>query len=103
MKKRILSVLLAGLLALSLWACKSETPNTSGDAKTLITQDEAIQAALDHAGYSKADVTGIHVHMGQADGTTIYSIHFTGGDQSYSIVVDAFSGQILELDDPHGH
>ena len=98
--KKLFAIMLAALLVLSLWACKEEPKD---EEKVLITQDQAIDAALNHAGYSRDDVTSIHVHMGQHEGTTIYSIHFTGGDQSHTVVVDGYTSQILDIDDPHGH
>lgn len=98
--RKLFVVLLAALLVLSLCACKEEP---KGEEKVLITQERAIDAALNHEGYSRNDVSSIHVHMGSHEGTTIYSIHFTGGDESYTVVVDGYTGQILDIKDPHGH
>lgn len=97
--KKLIAILLAALMVFGLCACKEEPK----DEKTLITEKQAIDAALNHAGYSIQDVTNIHVHMGQHEGTTVYAIYFTGGDQSYSIVVDGYSSEILDIDIPHGH
>lgn len=93
--KKLLAIMLAVLMVLSLCACQEE--------KELISEKEAMDAALAHAGYKIQDVTNIHVHKSNYKDTVVYSIYFSHGTDSYSLVVDGYSAEILDIDIPHGH
>lgn len=97
--KKLFAIMLAALMVFGLCACKEEPK----DEQILITEQQAIDAALNHACYSIQDVRDIHVHMSKHEDTTVYAIYFTGGDEHFSIVVDGYSGEILDIDVPHGH
>lgn len=97
--KKLFAIMLATLMIFCLCACKKD----AGDEKKLIPEKQAIDAALNHAGYSIQDVRDIHIHMSKHEDTTVYAIYFTGGDEHFSIVVDGYSGEILDIDVPHGH
>lgn len=91
MKKRILAVLLLGLLMLSiLAACAQEEPEP-----TPITSQKAVQIAVSDAGYALTDVTNAHPHSGEADGKAIYEIHFSCDGKEFTYVIDAQTGEIL--------
>lgn len=93
--KKLFAVLLVALMVLGLCACQEK--------KELISEKEAIDAALEHAGYNIQDVTDIHVHKSDYEETTVYSIYFSHSGKSYSLVVDGYSSEILDIEIPHGH
>jgi uncharacterized membrane protein YkoI len=86
MKKRIFALLTVLCLCLGLLAaCGSNDP---------ISQDKAVKIALKDAGYSESQVSDIHVHIIEENGTPCYNVHFTvdGASLSYNIAVN---GDIL--------
>ncbi|MBQ9642700.1 MAG: PepSY domain-containing protein [Lachnospiraceae bacterium] len=60
-----------------------------------ISQDEALQIAMDHAGVTERDVTWPRVHMDFEHGYQIYEVEFHVGWTEYNYDIDAVSGQIL--------
>lgn len=98
--KKLLAIVLATLMVFALCACKDDHKH---EEKTLIIEKEAIDAALNHAGYKIQEVTDIHVHMSTHEDTPVYAVYFTFGNQSNSIVVDGYTAEILDIDVPHGH
>lgn len=79
MKKRITALVLFVTLILTLFsACGSNN---------VITQEKAQQIALEHANVKEKDVTDIHIHVIEENGTPCYNIHFTvnGVSMTYNI------------------
>ena len=60
-----------------------------------ISQDEALQIAMDHAGVTERDITWPRVHMDFEHGYQIYEVEFHVGWTEYNYDIDAVSGQIL--------
>lgn len=87
MKHRIFALALVAVLCLGLLAGCGK--------KSVVTTQEAQQIALDHAGLTASQVTDIHTHVVTAD-VPCYSIHIVHKDTSYSYLIDAVSGEILE-------
>ena len=87
MNKRILALfLLAALVLTSFAAC----------GKKALTSDEAQKVAIEYLGISEREITDIHPHISTQDNAPGYSFHITCGDQEYSVVVDAATGEVKE-------
>ena len=63
---------------------------------TLLTKEQAMAAALAHAGLSKQDVEKIGGKKDKDDGRTLYEIEFTAGGYKYEYEVDAVTGEIVK-------
>ena len=82
--KKLIALFLASVLCLSLIAC--------GGKSDVLTQAEAEKVAMEHFGLAKKDVDEIYTHI--ATGEVVgYSIHITAGDNEYSVLVDAATGE----------
>ena len=88
MKKRFLAILCVLCLCATLLAA------CDGKKSNVITQEKAQQIALDHAGLKESDVTDIHIHVTQENGTPCYNIHFTVNGVSMSYNISA-TGEVL--------
>ncbi|MBR1407508.1 MAG: PepSY domain-containing protein [Clostridia bacterium] len=61
-----------------------------------VTEEEARQIALAHAGFREEDVRFTKCHLDRDDGRVIYEIEFTNGGMEYEFDIDTASGRILE-------
>lgn len=92
MKKRIISLILAAVLVLTLTAC--------GGA---VSAQKAQQIAAKDAGIKVSEAEDIHTHVETAeDGTAYYNIHFTADGQPYNYMISA-SGEILSVSNEAAH
>ena len=64
----------------------------------VISEDEAKENALDHAGVSLEDAKFIRVTLEKDDGREEYEIEFTAGGREYDYVIDPYTGEILEVE-----
>lgn len=88
MKKRIFVIVALAVLALSMFAaCTEET--------AVVTEDKAIQIALEDAGCEAKNVTGLHVHTGTEGKIPVYQIHFSHGEDDFTYVISGLTGEIL--------
>ena len=60
---------------------------------TLITEQEAINAALAHAGLENADT--VECELDKDHGNLYYEIEFVAGNTEYEYLVDAVSGKVI--------
>ena len=60
-----------------------------------VTESDAKSIALNNAGLSETDVTGLRVEIDRDDGRTEYDVEFYVGNVEYSYEIDAVSGEIL--------
>lgn len=60
-----------------------------------ITEDEALEAALQHAGVAARDICRPWVHLDNDDGRQVYEVEFCVGWTEYSYDVDAATGRIV--------
>lgn len=89
MKTRLIAFfLLAALLVALFTAC--------GSTSKVLTQEEAQEVALKHAGLSASEAEDVHTHIVTEDGIPCYNIHITVGDLTYSYLIAANGGEILE-------
>lgn len=114
--QKIIPLTLAGLLALSLAGCvptgtadspagatnteninsraiSTETPTYATSADTL-TKVQAIAIALEHAGLTEADITGLWAEYEIDDGVPEYDVEFHHGNYEYSYDIHAVTGEI---------
>lgn len=88
MKKRIVAILLIAVLSVSLLTACQE--------KKAITQEEAQQVAIAHAGLSASDVQDAHIHVSSDNGIPCYSVHITKTDGSdFSVLINAATGEVI--------
>lgn len=87
MKKRIISLFLIVILAISLFAA-------CGKKSTTISTEEAQKIALQEIGKTAEDVEDIHIHATQHDGEPCYQVHITvDGEEAY-VYIDQ-TGKVL--------
>ena len=128
MKYKAIPVLAAGLLALTLAGCgtgttaaqtgAAATPETSPAAQATpaaqstpaaqatpagqsaaITEDDAKNAALAHAGLTADQVSFARAHQDRDDGRLVYDVEFYTADyQEYDYEIDASTGDVLSYD-----
>ena len=116
MKYKAIPVLAAGLLALTLAGCgtgttaaqtgAAATPETSPAAQATpagqsaaITEDDAKNAALAHAGLTADQVSFARAHQDWDDGRLVYDVEFYTADyQEYDYEIDASTGDVLSFD-----
>ena len=73
----------------------SSDPTASG---TVITEEAACQAALDHAGVAVGDAQFVHTHLDWEHGRQVYEVEFWSGDTEYDYEIDAATGDVLSFD-----
>ena len=80
-------------------ACVAAAKKASEDAKTGKTGEEAaIEAALEHAGLTEDDVTGLYCHKDYDDGREVYEVEFRQGRYEYSYDIDVNNYSVLDWD-----
>lgn len=112
-KNGLLSVIFLVVLALllSLAGCAAPGPavgantgnpqsgepasNTGGD---LITAEEAQNIALEHAGFSADQVTGLRAEYDLDDGVPVYEVDFRQDRWEYEYEIHAETGEIRSYD-----
>ena len=97
MKFRTLAVLVLSLLMVCLLAACKEAPKAS--KTTTVTEEQAQQIALDHAGFTQEDVLDIHTHSISYEGLPSYSIHINVEGMEYEYVIAIGTGEILYAPD----
>ena len=86
--KKMLSVLLLAVLILSLFAGCTED-------KT-ITQEKAVEIAMEAVKADPKTATA-HVHISSYEDMPCFSIHVYAGDDSYEVLIDAATGEVLNI------
>lgn len=61
-----------------------------------LTEEEAKDIALTHAGAAEADVTGLRIELDRED--QVYEIEFRYDGLEYEYQIDLYAGQIVEFD-----
>lgn len=115
MKKKISIILSLALLLLVFAGCQNAAsaagqvkPNTpqggSADQTTsvppastgTITREQAEKIALDHAGFTAHQVTGLHTEYDRDDRISHYDVDFYQGGYEYDYEINAQTGEILK-------
>lgn len=68
----------------------------SSDTTNYKTKEDAKKIALDHAGVTESDVSGMKVEFDREDGVPSYEIEFHHGGYEYDYDIDAETGKILK-------
>ena len=77
----------------------SPSPTASQSGSGTITEDQARQIALDHAGRSAGQVTFLKSRLDWDDGRQVYDIEFyTASYEEYDYEIDAATGAIVSCD-----
>ena len=76
-------------------ATRAATSSSSGAA---ITEAEAKQIALDHAGVSESETERMRVKLGRDDGVQEYEVNFYVGNREYDYDINAATGAIRSYD-----
>lgn len=85
--------------ALSGKVLKSDVESSgSSSSKNYIGLEAAKAAALERAGLSASEVSGLKASFDYDDGRAEYEVEFRSGRYEYECKVDALSGRILEWD-----
>ena len=84
----------------------SATPAAaSASSGAAITEAEAKQIALDHAGVSESETERMRVKLGRDDGVQEYEVNFYVGNREYDYDINAATGEIRshdsEIDDDY--
>lgn len=127
MKQNLITILLTAILLLTMTACSAAGVERTLDAAedqvehridamedsmenalraaptsdSGITTEEAEQIALDHAGFTRNQVTALRTEYEIDDGIRQYDVQFFEGDWEYEFEIDAQTGKILSFDKDH--
>ncbi len=76
-------------------------PDNGPQMNQLLTKDEALKIAVEHAGYTVDSVSRTKVKKDNDDGRLVYEIKFKADKTKYEYELDAYTGDILnwEIDD----
>lgn len=75
-----------------------DTSDVSPSVTPSVDETAAKTAALQHAGYSTADVQNLQCRLTQDDGVPVYEVTFNTGDTLYSYEVRGTDSAILDVD-----
>ena len=99
MSKRIVSLLMITVLALSLLAA-------CGGNNGALTVDEAKSIALKDMGVKESKVDSVDVHISTVDGVACYVVYISIDGEHMQYTINGLSGEILakvETDEGHSH
>ena len=99
-QKWILTAGTALMLAAALAGCGNTTAADqpqSSQPTSLISMEQAQEAALDAANIDAADADISSSTLSEVAGVTCYKVEFTSGDYAYSYSINAESGEVLEM------
>ena len=76
---------------------ETDASEDTGDELEVISEQEALLAALKQAGLSESDVTVTKMALDMDDGQQIYEIEFVTADMEYEYDVNATTGSIVSF------
>lgn len=92
----------AGALVPAVNNAPATTPpaavTTAPQSATELTAAEATAIALEHAGLTEAEVTGLKTRWEMDDGIPEWEVEFSCGDYEFDYTIHALTGKILEWD-----
>lgn len=78
-------------------AAFSQSVNTpDGSGSSMITEEEAIQAAITNQSIQRSDVEA--VELDDEDGRTVFSVEIVKDNQDYDVKVDAQTGEVIKVE-----
>lgn len=94
-KTRTGAILCASCLAVGIAFCVNAESLKNTD--TVISEEEALEAALDHADLMDEDISRLHTQKDREDGMTVYEIEFETDEREYEYEINAKDGSILKM------
>lgn len=76
----------------------SGSSSATTDSASLLSEDDARQAALTHAGLAESDVQFVQCKLDRDDGRRVYEVEFYTTSAEYDYEVDAQTGEIVAYD-----
>ena len=74
------------------------SPTQPAAPAALLSEDEALVIALDHAGFTAEEVTGLRIRLDTDDRTPDYEIEFRHGRLEYEYEIHAETGAVKDFD-----
>ena len=88
-------------------AIETEPTVSENTRNTLLTEEEAKVIALEDAGVTEQEISGIRIKLDQDDGIQEYEVDFYAGNTEYDYDIDAMTGEIrskdMDIDDDFAH
>lgn len=88
-------------------AIETEPTVSENTRNTLLTEEEAKVIALEDAGVTEQEISGIRIKLDQDDGIQEYEVDFYAGNTEYDYDIDAMTGEIrskdMDIDDDFVH
>lgn len=98
-RRNIFSIILVLLaLGLLLAGCGGKSGQTAASTATYITETQAKEAALKHAGLAESDVTFLTARLDTDDKRAEYDVEFYSGKMEYDYEIDALTGKVRSFD-----
>ncbi len=69
--------------------------NESMNQMASITANQALAAALKHAGFSESQITDKDIDLDRENGKLFYDVKFKSGDKEYEYEINAETGEVL--------
>jgi uncharacterized membrane protein YkoI len=89
--------LIFGVVLLTPHTAFSQSTNTtSGTGSSMITQEEAIQAAITNQSIQRSDVEA--VELDDEDGIPIFSVEIVRDNQDFDVKVDRQTGEVINVE-----
>ena len=74
------------------------TPKPTNPPQTLISEDEAKNIALNHAGVSASEIRHYEIELDRDDGVYVYEIDFETSSYEYEYEINAVTGAIIKAE-----
>lgn len=65
------------------------------EGRTMISQESAVEIALEHAGVDAVDTDGLKTALDSRDEITVYKVEFHAGEIIYEYDIDAHTGRVV--------
>lgn len=90
-----------GVTAADPAAAAAQTSSSAAGSVTELTEEQAQQIALDHAGFTADQVKRLRVEYEIDDGIPQFNVEFIQGDWEYEYEIHGETGRILSYDKDH--
>lgn len=97
MQKIIVGLLIAATVLTGCAATATQTEPAPTQAK-LLSKEEAVGLALEHAGLTADQITGLRAEFDPDDGRREWDVDFYSGGYEYDYTIHAETGKILDVD-----
>lgn len=77
---------------------KNSTKTDPSGSSRAVTEEEAKQAAFEHAGVEESDATSLTIKIDEEDDQEIYDVEFRTEEKKYEYEIDTVSGEVVSSD-----